>query len=126
MADVVIEATGNPRVMQTALDLAAEGGRVVLLGSLRGKVEIDAYSTVHRKGISLIGAHDRLSDHPQTRSDAWTRERNLNLVLALMADGSLGTVGLVSHHIQPDDIQETYEALVERPSDFMGVIIDWA
>jgi 2-desacetyl-2-hydroxyethyl bacteriochlorophyllide A dehydrogenase len=126
MADVVIEATGNPGVMQTALDLAAEGGRVVLLGSLRGKVKIDAYSTIHRKGVTLIGAHDRLSDHPQTPSDAWTRERNLQLVMALLADGSLATNGLVSHHIQPDEIRGTYEALIERPSDFLGVIVDWA
>ena len=125
MAEVVIEATGNPQVVPTALDLAAEGGRVVLLGSLRGKIEIDAYSTVHRKGISLIGAHTRLSVHPYTLRDPWTQERNLDLVMALFADGSLKSDGLISHHIQPDDVQETYEALIERPRDFLGVLIEW-
>jgi 2-desacetyl-2-hydroxyethyl bacteriochlorophyllide A dehydrogenase len=125
MAEVVVEATGNPDVLPLALELAAEGGRVVLLGSLRGKVEIDAYSFVHRKGISLIGAHDRLSAHPYTFHDPWTRERNLDLVLSLLADGSLKSDGLISHRIRPDDIQQTYERLIERPSDYLGVLVEW-
>jgi threonine dehydrogenase-like Zn-dependent dehydrogenase len=125
MAEVVIEATGNPQVMPIALDLAAEGGRVVLLGSLRGNIEMDAYSTVHRKGISLIGAHDRLSAHAGTFRDPWTRERNLDLTLTLFADGSLKGDGLISHRIQPDDIRETYEMLIKRPRDFLGVLIEW-
>jgi threonine dehydrogenase-like Zn-dependent dehydrogenase len=125
MAEVVIEATGNPEVMPMALDLAAEGGRVVLLGSPRGKIEMDAYSTVHRKGISLIGAHDRLSAHRYTFRDPWTRQRNLDLILALFADRSLKGDRLISHRIQPDDIRETYEMLIERPEDFLGVLIEW-
>jgi len=125
MAEVVIEATGNPQVIPMALDLAAEGGRVVLLGSPRGKVEIDPYSTIHRRGVTLIGAHDRLSEHPETLQDPWTRERNLDLVLDLLADGSLKADELISHRIRPEEIQETYEALIERPADFLGVLIEW-
>jgi 2-desacetyl-2-hydroxyethyl bacteriochlorophyllide A dehydrogenase len=125
MAEVVIEATGNPEALPAALDLAAEGGRVVLLGSLRGKVEIDAYSTVHRMGVSLVGAHDRLSAYPYTPRDPWVRDRNLDLVLDLFADGSLKSDGLISHRIQPDDIQEAYETLLARPADHLGVLIKW-
>jgi 2-desacetyl-2-hydroxyethyl bacteriochlorophyllide A dehydrogenase len=125
MAEVVIEATGNPQVIPMALDLVSEGGRVVLLGSPRGEIEMDAYSTVHRRGISLIGAHDRLSAHPWTFRDPWTRQRNLDLILTLFADGSLKSDGLISHCIQPDDIRETYEMLIERPEDFLGVLIEW-
>jgi len=125
MAEVVVESTGNPAVMRLILSLAAEGGRVVLLGCLRGKIEIDAYSTIHRKGISLIGANDRLSIHPYTLRDPWTRQRNLDVVLTLLADGSLKHNGLISHRIQPDEIKETYEQLAESPGDYMGVLIEW-
>ncbi len=125
MAEVVMEATGNPQVMPVALDLAADGGRVVLLGSPRCKIEMDAYSTVHRRGISLIGAHDRLSAHPYTFRDPWTRQRNLDLILTLFADRSLKGDRLISHRIRPDDIRETYEMLIERPEDFLGVLIEW-
>ena len=125
MAEVVIEATGNPAVIAQALELAGDGGRVVLLGSPRGTVEIDPYSAVHHKGVSLIGAHARVSGHAYTVRDPWTRERNLALVLDLFADRSLRSEGLVSHRVQPDDIGEAYERLVERPSDFLGVLIKW-
>ena len=125
MAEVVIEATGNPGVVPQALDLAGEGGRVVLLGSPRGAAEIDLYQAVHHKGVSLIGAHARVSGHPYTTRDPWTRERNLDLVLRLFADGSLQSEGLISHRAQPDDVGGTYEMLVERPGDFLGVLIEW-
>ncbi len=125
MAEVVIEATGDPRVIPLALDLAAEGGRVVLLGSPRGKSEIDAYSTIHRKGISLFGAHIGLSKHPYTPHDPWPRERNLDLVLSLFAGGSLKSNELISHRIQPGEVAEIYEMLTERPRDFLGVLIEW-
>jgi 2-desacetyl-2-hydroxyethyl bacteriochlorophyllide A dehydrogenase len=125
MTEVVIEATGNPKVAPMALDLAAEGGRVVLLGSLRGNIEIDAYSTIHRKGISLIGAHDQLSAHPFTPQDPWTCQRNLDLILTLFADGSLKDDGLISHRIQSHDIREMYEMLIMRPRDFLGTLIEW-
>ena len=125
MAEVVIEATGNPGVVPQALDLAGDGGRVVLLGSPRGAAEIDLYRAVHHKGVSLIGAHARVSGHPYTTRDPWTRERNLDLVLRLFADGSLQSEGLISHRVQPDDVGEAYEMLVERPGDFLGVLIEW-
>jgi len=125
MAEVVIEATGNPHVVKQALDLAGDGGRVVLLGSPRGTAEIDLYKAVHHKGVSLIGAHARVSGHPYTTGDPWTRERNLDLVLGLFADGSLQSEGLISHRIQPDEVGETYEMLVERPNSFLGVLIEW-
>ena len=32
-------------------------GRVILLGSPRGRIEIDPYRDIHSKGVSLIGAH---------------------------------------------------------------------
>ena len=125
MAEVVIEATGSPKVVQFALDLASEGGRVVLLGSQRGKIEIDAYSTIHRKGISLIGANERLASPSYSFRDPWTRQRNLDLVLRLLANGSLNSDHLISHYIAPGEVQTMYEMLSERPNDFMGVVIDW-
>ncbi|MCD6291279.1 MAG: zinc-binding dehydrogenase [Anaerolineae bacterium] len=125
MADVVVEATGNPKAMSIALGLATEGGRVISLGSPRGKAEIDVYSTIHRRGIVLLGAHERLFEHPYTLRDPWTRERNLDLVLELLADGSLESDGLISHRIRPEEIQETYEALINHPAEFLGVLIEW-
>jgi threonine dehydrogenase-like Zn-dependent dehydrogenase len=125
MAEVVIEATGNPAAVPLALDLAAEAGRVVLLGSPRGKVEFDAYSTIHRKNIALLGAHTRLGAGVGGYRTPWTHARNVDLLLALLAEGSLRVDDLISHRIPPAAVFETYARLAERPQDFLGVVITW-
>jgi threonine dehydrogenase-like Zn-dependent dehydrogenase len=125
LPDIVIEATGAPTVINAALELAAEGGRVVLLGSPRGRVEIDPYSHIHRKGISVIGAHARMTPTVATIDNPFTADRNHRLALALIADGSLDVRGLISHHIRPEDALDTYRALADRKPEYMGVAIDW-
>ncbi len=122
---VVIEATGSPEAVATSLKLAGEGARVVLLGSTRGTAQVDVYSTIHRKGLNVIGAHVDLSDHPVTVRDPWTRGRNLDLAMRLCMDGSLKTDILVSHQITPEQIPATYERMLSAPDDCLGVVIDW-
>lgn len=125
MPEVVIEATGAPAVIPAALEAAAEMGRVVLMGSPRGRVEIDPYTDIHRKGISVMGAHARVTPSVATPSNPFTAERNRQTALTLSADGSLVVDGLISHHITPSEAPATYRSLAERVPGFMGVIIDW-
>jgi 2-desacetyl-2-hydroxyethyl bacteriochlorophyllide A dehydrogenase len=123
--EIVIEATGAPEVIADALRMAAEMGRVVLLGSPRGRVEIDPYTHVHGKGVSVIGAHHRVTPKVPTPLTPFTAERNRETVLTLVADGSLSMAGLVSHHVRPEEAAQTYRALADRSPEFMGVVIDW-
>jgi threonine dehydrogenase-like Zn-dependent dehydrogenase len=123
--EIVIEATGAPTVIPEALRVAGEMARVVLLGSPRGRVEIDPYSDIHRKGVNVIGAHMRVAPSVATPYNPFTTERNREFALSLIADGSLRTEGLVSHHISPAGAQGTYRALAERAPNYLGVVIDW-
>jgi 2-desacetyl-2-hydroxyethyl bacteriochlorophyllide A dehydrogenase len=123
--EVAIEATGNPAVIPTALAVTATLGRVVLLGSPRGRVEIDPYTDVHRKGLALIGAHASLAPQRPNAWNPWTAEANNILVLELMRQGRMRTEGLVSHRIPADEAPNIFEALTVRPQDFLGVIIEW-
>lgn len=122
--DVVVEATGNPDVIPLALDLVAEGGRVTLLGSTRGRVEIDAYSQVHRKGVQVIGAHEsvRSSDLVPRR---WSKKRDLSLLANLFAEGTLSSQGLITHTISPEELPGMYDLLAQKPEDYLGVLVDW-
>ncbi len=123
--DVVVEATGSPAVVSLSLELVARGGRVVLLGSSRGRVEIDPYSHIHRKGVRVIGAHEgvqSLDDSPRR----WSQARNLQLLADLFAAGKLKSNGLISHTITPPEALSIYDALAERPQDYLGVLIDWS
>jgi threonine dehydrogenase-like Zn-dependent dehydrogenase len=56
----------------------------------------------------------------------FTQERNREAALTLVADGSLPTGGLVSHHVRPEEAAGVYRALADRSPGYMGVVIDWS
>lgn len=57
--DVVLEVSGNGAALNAALDIAAPGATVALLGIPGGPVELDLGGKVVMKGISLIGVTGR-------------------------------------------------------------------
>jgi len=124
--DVVFEATGSPAAFNPALRRVAFGGRLILLGSTRGLVDgFDPYSDVHRKGITVIGAH--VSSHPgqATHFNRWTTANNQRLALDLMADGSLQLEPLISHRVAGDEGAAMFERLTESRESFFGVLLQW-
>jgi len=123
--EVIVEATGNPKVLPEALDLVRKGGRVILLGSTRGRVEIDVYSLIHRKGVQLIGAHESVIQLDTQPVKRWSKIRDLALLVDLFEKGKLQTDGLISHIISYDELPDMYQKLSENPQEYLGVLIDW-
>ncbi|MFE5396122.1 zinc-binding dehydrogenase [Streptomyces sp. NPDC056568] len=125
--DVVVEATGAPSAFVPALELAARGGRVVLLGSTRGRVEnFDPYSALHLKGLHVIGAHVSTAPKSATVHDRWTEAANRRLILELIRDGALEVDSLITDVVPPDQGGEAFRALAEEPAGHLGVVIDWS
>ncbi len=122
-ADIVVEATGNPMLVPLALEAAAPGGRVVLLGSTRGVVSLDVYSQIHRKAVRLIGAHETALPFQSGRE--WSRVRNLQLAMQLIADGDLQTTGLITDHLGLDRALCAHEMLHAEPETHLGIVIHW-
>jgi 2-desacetyl-2-hydroxyethyl bacteriochlorophyllide A dehydrogenase len=122
--DVVVEATGSANVLSLCLKLAKNGGRVIILGSTRAKVEIDVYSEIHRKGIQLIGAHEFANRFKNTPSH-WTQKRNLQLLNNLFRYGRLVGEDLISHIIKSEELTTIYDHISNKPDEHLGVIIDW-
>ena len=122
-ADIVVEATGNPVLVAPALEAAARGGAVVLLGSTRGTVALDVYSLVHRKALRLIGGHETAL--PFDAGHDWPRLRNLALALDLMAAGDLKTEGLVTDVLDMDRALTAHALLRDQPESHLGVVINW-
>ena len=125
-ADVVIEATGHPPVINDALRAATMRGRVVLVGSPRGRLDIDPYTDVHKKAVVLIGAHASAVTQARNYSDRWTSLENYRLALELLRQGRLHAEGLISHRVPADEALGIHEALAERPEEHLGVLIQWA
>jgi threonine dehydrogenase-like Zn-dependent dehydrogenase len=124
-ADILVEATGNPRVIPEALELVGRRGRVVLLGSPRGSVEIDPYMHIHRKGVTMIGAHESLQEGEVVSHGRWNRIRNQELLMDLFASQEICTDGYITHVIKPQEIPSAYKLMEEEPETTLGVLIDW-
>lgn len=55
--DAIVDATGDPHAIRSALGRVKELGTIVLAGEPGERVlDADLYSTVHRRGLVLVGA----------------------------------------------------------------------
>ena len=65
-ADVVIEATGNPRVVESTIDLVAFGGRVVIVGLVKKGIAVSFPGLdFTRKEINLLGSRNSVDCFPE-------------------------------------------------------------
>ena len=103
--DVVFETAGAPKTQQQALDLAAAGGTVVLVGICpKQPVPTDVTEARHKE---LVVKHCRRYCHDFPRS------------IALVSSGAVDVGRMVTHRFKLDDIAEAFE-LVKNQRD--GVI----
>jgi threonine dehydrogenase-like Zn-dependent dehydrogenase len=108
--DVVIEATSDPAVPAQAVDMAALGARIALIGITD---ETDVTMPTHiarRKGLTI----------------RFVRRSKLavNAAMGLITSGKLSVDGLVTHHFPLADVQRGFE-LVESYGDnvFKAVVL---
>jgi L-iditol 2-dehydrogenase len=126
-APVVIEATGAPAAILLAFRLAMLRGRVSLLGSARGETDgVNFYRDVHRKGLSVIGAHEITRPRHDSLPGWWTQADEHRVALRLLAMQRLSVQPLISHRFTWQAFPQAYELLTRRDSALFGMVIDWA
>jgi 2-desacetyl-2-hydroxyethyl bacteriochlorophyllide A dehydrogenase len=125
-AAVVIEATGHPEAILTAFALARPGGRVVLLGSTRGETEqVNFYRDVHKKGLTVIGAHNSARPKVDSYPGWWVAQDDGHVALKLLASGRLAVRPLVTHSFSWQKAPQAYERLKQWDTSTLGMILDW-
>jgi len=118
---VVVEATGNPALVTPALQLVRPLGQVILLGSPRASAEIDLYRHIHSRGVSLIGAHNRIKGLEGVPAEAHT----LRYVLDLIVRRQLAVEPLITHMLSWTEAARAYELLLHDKDKAIGVLLDW-
>ncbi|MBI3972161.1 MAG: zinc-binding dehydrogenase [Chloroflexi bacterium] len=123
-ADVVYEATGRTETYDLAFALARFYGRVVGLGSPRWPAPVDMMQ-VHMKSLRVLGAI--VSSHPSedNRDNRWSRRANGHYVMELLARRQLNVRDLITHRFPAADAPDVYARLLEKRTDFLGVILQW-
>jgi threonine dehydrogenase-like Zn-dependent dehydrogenase len=125
-AAVVVEATGHPDAILTALTLARPFGRVVLLGSTRGETDhVNFYRDVHKKGLTLIGAHDSARPRQESTHGWWTQHDDRGIALKLLAQRRLLVEPLITDRFAWHDALAAYETLKSWNRAALGLILDW-
>jgi threonine dehydrogenase-like Zn-dependent dehydrogenase len=122
---VVIEATGSPEVVNEAFARAASQGRVVLLASTRGVTETNFYRDVHRKGLTVLGAHANTVPPHDSSPGFWTLRDDTALVLRLLAAGRLRVEPLISEIAPAEEAPRLYEQLGSWRKDALGMLLRW-
>lgn len=135
--DTIVEATGVPRVVAESVERVAPRGQVLLLGSTRGTVELNAYKHIHRKLVALIGSHESLlpergtGDHLRFVSDvpqwlrAVSRQEALEHLVAAVSSGTIRTEPFVQEVISTGAVRDAYMELRDHPNEHLGMVIDW-
>lgn len=123
--NVVVECTGNPKVMPQAFKIAALGGRIVMIGSMHGTVELDLYTEVQRKQLTLYGLHASHCPSVPTVQWPWTRRMEKDLALSMIAKGVLKAEPLITHRVHYREAPAMYAKMAESTKDVLGVILNW-
>ncbi len=119
------DATRSGTAIRTLMDMAAQSGKVLLVGSIPRVVEIPLFDPLQTKELSIIGVLQPRSPMIAHPYYPWTQERNRAEILDLLARRALKVDHLITHRMQPDQAPETYDMIARGGSDWLGVVFEW-
>jgi 2-desacetyl-2-hydroxyethyl bacteriochlorophyllide A dehydrogenase len=124
--DLIVEVTGAPSALPRLLPLLATQGRISLVGCSREPTDgLDFYRDVHKKGVTIIGAHNYIRPERDSHPGLWTTRDDFRILLGLMARGRLDAGPLISATIPPEQAPAMYRRLLGREEGLLGVVFDW-
>ncbi|MFB6106771.1 MAG: zinc-binding alcohol dehydrogenase [Halobacteriaceae archaeon] len=125
LADVTVEATGNPDAIVDELDSLRRQGRFVLLSSPRGETGFDFHDHCNWPSYEIVGAHDDSHPDVETPANPWTVERNTELFFRYVADGDLSVADLITHRHDVSEAPAVYDSLLADRTERLGVLFEW-
>ncbi len=124
--NVVVEVTGSAAALRQALEQVAWEGRISLLGCTRvSDVPIDFYRSVHKRGVSLIGAHSFTRPRFESAPGGWTERDDYRTFLKLLAAGKIQTRPVISEVVSPEQGPEVFRRLAAAEDIPVGIVFDW-
>ncbi len=107
---VVAQATQSGAVTDLALEYVAPRGKVVWQGWYPGQVDFD-FNTAHGKQITMHFPCSTGGLQPE--------------LLRMIGDGRFQAAPLITHHFPVERCQEAYDLAVFRPTECLGVALEW-
>ena len=118
--DLAVELSGEPAVLNDAIDAVGYDGRVVV-GSWYGEkcAPIDLGGSFHRDRIELVSS--QVSTIDPARRGRWDRERRFETAVGWL--DRLDCERLISHRVPFAEAADAYELLASSPKDALQVLL---
>lgn len=122
--DRVIECSGAPAALDTAIAVTAYDGRIVV-GSWYGRkrADLDLGGRFHRSRIEIVSSQVSTVD-PRLRG-RWSKRRRLETAWGLL-DTIEAPEALISHRIPVEEAARAYEILDEEPERALQILLTYA
>ena len=117
---VIVDSTGNAAVFSSALRIAANFGRVVLLGDTGFPQQQNLTRDVLTRGLTIVGAHDGHN------TPEWNESTIAALFFNYVASGRFNMEGLTSHVFKPEQCLEAYTTANRDRASTMGILFGWS
>jgi len=127
-AHTTVDAVGDSRVIRQCANSTASFGEVIVLGSPRASIEgdlTDLTRPVHWKWITFKGALEWRIPLMPGRGIRHSTRGNLENIFDLIQRGRLKVGELISHRMDPENIKEAYDGLLNKKDEYWGVVLDW-
>ena len=124
-AEIVFHCAPVASILQTALEMAAKRGKIILTGSAPGIAGIGLQVELLRRELSIIGVYEVDMDEPSAYW-RWSRPRNRRACLRLLKSGELRMDHLISHVVPYTEAETMFRSMLDGSADWMGVVFDWS
>lgn len=117
---LVMDTTGNYKVFLSAMKVAAEFGRVILLGDTGTPSKQHLSPDLIEKGLCVAGAHDI------HENEKWNLGTITRLFYNMVVSGRFNVEGLNTHIFAPADCEKAYATANTKRAETMGIVFDWS
>jgi 2-desacetyl-2-hydroxyethyl bacteriochlorophyllide A dehydrogenase len=124
-AEAVFDATRTPRTLPMMMKVAAMGGKVLFVGSAMGTVEIDAFTELQLKELSIIGCFQPAAPTSPHHFLPWTQRRNRRAFMEMTVDGRVRLEHLISRAVPFDRAPEMFEMVKAGGTEWLGIVFTW-
>lgn len=121
-ADVVIEASGQPRALNDAIACTAPEGRIVVVSWYGTKTaELNLGGDFHRKRLTIKSS--QVSNLDPSLTPRWTIPRRRSLAVQYLSELTLD--GLITQVFPFHQASDAYKLIDNQPADVVQVLLDY-
>ena len=114
----------DPRILIDCMQSAADHGKVMLVGSPPGTVDLGLQVDLLRRELDIRGTY--ASDlHRPHKYWPWTQQGDRSAIMRLIASNELKVDHMISHVVKPEKADEIYRMIATGTTGWMSVFFDW-